>query len=112
MLEEARLALRLDVVCGCGCAATALYLTQASNFAVKHQVAYWHGLTMNEAKKKQSILETLAAKAAEEPDKAKFRRELLEQLRSGEIEDDGLVMEDPAETPGLLGGFKNLLNKR
>ena len=70
-------------------------------FALAQEEADWHGLTLDEAKQKQSLLERRQARDAAVPDKLTFRRNMVEQLRSGEYEED--YEEEEGDTGGFLG---------
>jgi len=75
-------------------------------FALAQEEADWHGLTLTEAKQKQSLLERRQAEDTNVPDKLTFRRKMVEQLRSGEYE------EDYEEEEGDSGGFLGRVFKR
>ena len=83
-------------------------------FAVTHHEADWHGLTFIEALRKQSRIEALEAENSIIPDKLKYRKELVEMLRSGKA-DDMDILELETEQPdkswieSRLSGIKNVL---
>ena len=83
-------------------------------FAVTHHEADWHGLTFTEALRKQSRIEALEAENNVIPDKLKYRRELIEMLKSGKAEDMDLVeleaeKSDKSWLESRLSGIKNVL---
>ena len=82
-------------------------------YAVSYEEADWHGLTFNEALRKQAKIEMKQADQNILPDKHSYRRELVEMLRSGKAEDLDLELEaESTEDKSWIGDkFKGLLNK-
>ena len=56
-------------------------------FAVSFEEADWHGLSLAEALKKQAKILALEAEKSVQPDKIKYRQQLIEDLRSGRVDD-------------------------
>jgi len=69
-------------------------------WAVTREEADWHGLTLVEAKKKQAAIEARKLDAETVPDKLRYRKELVEMLRSGQL--DEMEMELSEQTEGGL----------
>lgn len=86
-------------------------------WAVGMEEADWHGLTMQEAKKKQGTIETMQVERETVPDKMKYRKELVEMLRSGKMDELDLElaekseMEEKGGLQGMLGGITNVFKK-
>ena len=56
-------------------------------FAVSFEEADWHGLSLAEALKKQAKILAIEAEKSVQPDKIKYRQQLIEDLRSGRVDD-------------------------
>jgi len=81
-------------------------------FSLPWDEADWHGLTLEEAKEKQAAIEEMEKLSQQIPDKVKFRKELVEMLQSGELEQEeeeliGLKEKDQ----GMLSSIKNVFTK-
>ena len=71
------------------------------SFVVPWEVADWHGLTYEEAKVKQAVIEERARDAASRmPDKLVFRKQLLEELKSGDVLEE--LVEESTDQPGFF----------
>ena len=84
-------------------------------FRLPHDEADWHGLTMAEARAKQADILVRREQAASVPDKIVFRRQLVEELRSGRLqEEEAELVGDPGrdEAGGILGGIKSVFGKK
>merc|ERR1712133_126968 len=57
--------------------------------------ADWHGLSLPEAIKKQAGIERMAEDAGARPAKEGLRRELLDLLKSGQLEAEDITGESP-----------------
>lgn len=80
-----------------------------SQFVVPYEEADWHGLTLSQAKMKQAAIERGQARAEEVPSKQRYRRELVEMLRSGDTQDlDLLVETEESKSGGVMGGIKDM----
>ena len=63
-------------------------------FAVSYEEADWHGLSFKEALQKQSKILAIEEEKRILPDKIKYRRQLVERLRTGKLEDLELMEMD------------------
>ena len=79
-------------------------------FKVPYEEADWHGLTMDEARKKQAIINAKVEEAKKIPDKVVFRQQLLEDLREGRFEEDMDEVEGEKNT-GLGGRIKSMFGR-
>ena len=79
--------------------------------------ADWHGLTLEEAKKKQGRIETEQAERETVPDKMRYRKELVEMLRSGKMDELDMELSEENELEGkgglqgMLGGITKVFKK-
>jgi len=86
-------------------------------WAVSREVADWHGLTLVEAKRKQARIEADQLQREIVPDKTRFRKELVEMLRSGKMEELDLELaedtglEDKGGIQGMIGGISKVFKK-
>ena len=81
-------------------------------YALSHEEADWHGLSFVEAMRKQAKIAAREAEKSVIPDKEKFRRELVQMLRSGKTDDMEMVdleAESGDSWSSKISGFKNLL---
>ena len=77
-------------------------------FAVSFEEADWHGLSFREAMKKQARIQELEAERSIQPDKIKYRKQLIEQLRTGKL-DDLQMMEMESESSADKSWLQNKL---
>jgi len=77
-----------------------------ASHAVSFEEADWHGLTLEEAKEKQQAIEEQQKRDQTIPDKLRFRRIMLHQLRQGELD---LELENigSSQGDGAMGSLKN-----
>ena len=89
-------------------------LQKYEEFRLPHHEADWHGLTMAQARAKQADINARREAAARIPDKVVFRRQLVEELRSGRLQEEEaeLVGEPTTEGGGILGGIKSVFGKK
>jgi large subunit ribosomal protein L28 len=86
-------------------------------WAVGSEEADWHGLTLEEAKKKQGRIETEQAERETVPDKMRYRKELVEMLRSGKMDELDMELSEENELEGkgglqgMLGGITKVFKK-
>ena len=80
-------------------------------FRVSFEEADWHGLTMQEARLKQSRINAKIEEAKKIPDKVVFRKQLVEELREGRFEEDAEDFGEQEKNTGLLGGIKNIFGR-
>ena len=80
-------------------------------FRVSFEEADWHGLTMQEARLKQSRINAKIEEAKKIPDKVVFRKQLFEELREGRFEEDAEDFGEQEKNTGLLGGIKNIFGR-
>jgi len=82
-------------------------------WAVGKEEADWHGLSMEEAKKKQAVIEARHLEAEIVPDKLKYRKELVEMLRTGQLDemDMELAENELSDKGGFLGGITKAFRK-
>ena len=81
-------------------------------YAVSYDEADWHGLSFVEAMRKQAKIADHDAEKSIIPDKDKFRRELVQMLRSGKADDMEMVdleAESGDSWSNPISGFKKLL---
>jgi hypothetical protein len=86
-------------------------VTKYNRFALPFEEADWHGLTMADARKKQSRINASLELAAKVPDKVVFRQQLVEELRAGRDPELEGVESLGAQDSGMLGGFKNIFGR-
>lgn len=80
--------------------------------AVSFEQADWTGLTLEEAKRKQLVLDSIKRKEEEVPLKTQYRDELVHLLKEGFLDDlDPDLQVDESTKPGLLSGIKNVFKK-
>ena len=77
-------------------------------YAVSFEEADWHGLSFREAMKKQARIQELEAERSIQPDKIKYRKQLIEQLRTGKL-DDLQMMEMESESSADKSWLQNKL---
>ena len=77
-------------------------------FAVSREVADWHGLSFKEALRKQSKILAIEEEKRILPDKIKYRRQLVERLRTGRL-DDLELMEMDSESSADQSWLQNKL---
>jgi len=86
-------------------------------WVVGKEEADWHGLTLDEAKLKQARIEAEQKELETVPDKMRYRKELVEMLRSGKMDDIDLELvddhgqESKGGIQGVLGGITNVFKK-
>ena len=82
-------------------------------WAVGQEEADWHGLSMDEAKKKQAVIESRQLEAEIVPDKVKYRKELVELLRTGQLDemDMELAENELSDKGGFFGGITKAFRK-
>jgi len=86
-------------------------------WAVGREEADWHGLTLEEAKKKQARIEAEQVERETVPDKMRYRKELVEMLRSGKMEELDLELaeernrEEKGGLQGMFGGISKVFKK-
>jgi len=86
-------------------------------WAVCREEADWHGLTLEEAKKKQGRIEAEQAERETVPDKMRYRKELVEMLRSGKMDELDMELAEESELEGkgglqgMLGGITKVFKK-
>jgi len=83
-------------------------LDKYKEFLVPFEVADWHGLPLSEALHKQLTIERLEEEASIKPRKEAYRKELLEDLKSGDV--DPTVLYDE-ENPGLVSSAMTSVKK-
>lgn len=76
--------------------------------AVPHEQADWTGLTLQEAIKKQLAIDRSKAEESTVPYKSVYRKELLDLLKDGHLEELDVDLVTEKKDPGILGGFKKL----
>jgi len=79
-----------------------------AEFIVPEEQADWTGLTLQEAIKKQLIIERTKKEADIIPMKSKFREELLDLLREGHLDDIEQSMVTDEKSTGLMSGVKKM----
>ena len=79
-------------------------------FKVPYEEADWHGLTMDEARRKQSIINAKVEQAKKIPDKVVFRQQLVEELREGRFDED-LEEVERVKNTGIGGRIKNMFGR-
>jgi len=80
-------------------------------FVVGEEEADWTGLTLQEAIKKQLIIERNKQETSEIPLKKKYRTELVEMLKSGHLDDLDVELASESgssKNSGLLGNLTNM----
>lgn len=87
-------------------------LTKYEPYLLPEEEADWHGLSLKDARQKQGELDRLAAQRAQVPKKVELRRELVELLRSGDMDevDADLILEP--ETDSTLGTAIKSVSKK
>ena len=86
-----------------------------AQYAVSHEEADWHGLTFGEALRKQAKIEMKREEESVVPDKLKYRRELIDLLKSGRADDlemaelESESSEDKSWFSNKVSGFKDLM---
>jgi len=83
-------------------------------FAVSHHEADWHGLTFKEALMKQARIENIEEEESLIPNKHKYRKELVDLLRSGKADElEMMELQEDSESSSWLdnrlSGVKRLL---
>ena len=82
-------------------------------WAVGQEEADWHGLSMDEAKKKQAVIESRQLEAEIVPDKVNYRKELVELLRTGQLDemDMELAENELSDNGGFFWGYHESFQK-
>jgi len=82
-------------------------------WAVGKEEADWHGLSMDEAKRKQAVIEAKQLEAEIIPDKVKYRKELVEMLKTGQLDemDMELAENELSDKGGFFGGITKAFRK-
>lgn len=83
-------------------------------WAVGEEEADWHGLSMEEARKKQAAIENNKLEADKIPDKVKYRKELIELLKTGQLDEMDMELgeNEVSEKGRFFGGLADVIRKK